>query len=46
MYVCTSFITCIKRTCYTIDEIMKKRMSNEKKNTICTEKTSIKNARN
>jgi len=28
-----SFITCNKRTRYTIDEIMKKRMSNEKKNT-------------
>jgi len=36
MYVCMSFIK--KRTCYTIDKIMKKQISKEKKNTIYLQK--------
>jgi len=38
-----SFITCNKRTCYTIDKIMKKQMSKEKKeHNIIQKNTSMK----
>jgi len=38
MYVCR-LLTCNKRTCYTIDKIMKKQISKEKRTQYNTEKT-------